>query len=194
MTETMEQNGRDFLVELTAEVVAAYVSNNVVPTSELPSLIADVHSALGQTKTGVGAAAGRKAEAGGAGSQVAAAGLHHLSRRRTEVQVAEAASDDSLRHDAGGVPREVGIAGRLSDGGARLCRRPARGSPARWGSARSASAASSPATSRLPAMRRKESRGVRPRLFCFRPVIREFRQTIPSSDRINPTTTTRPTR
>lgn len=50
MTETMEQNGRDFLVELTAEVVAAYVSNNVVPTSDLPSLIADVHSALGHTK------------------------------------------------------------------------------------------------------------------------------------------------
>ena len=47
--ETMEQNGKDFLVELTAEVVAAYVSNNVVPTSDLPSLIADVHSALGHT-------------------------------------------------------------------------------------------------------------------------------------------------
>ncbi len=51
MTEAMEDNGRDFLVELTAEVVAAYVSNNVVPTSDLPSLIADVHSALGSTKT-----------------------------------------------------------------------------------------------------------------------------------------------
>ena len=51
MTEMMEENGKDFLVELTAEVVAAYVSNNVVPTSELPGLIADVHTALGHTKS-----------------------------------------------------------------------------------------------------------------------------------------------
>jgi predicted transcriptional regulator len=37
----------ELIVELTAEVVAAYVSNNVVPVSELPGLIADVHNALG---------------------------------------------------------------------------------------------------------------------------------------------------
>jgi predicted transcriptional regulator len=50
MSEAVEDNGRDLLVELTAEVVAAYVSNNVVPTSDLASLIADVHSALGNTR------------------------------------------------------------------------------------------------------------------------------------------------
>ena len=36
------------LIELTADVVAAYVSNNPVPVADLPSLIADVHSALGR--------------------------------------------------------------------------------------------------------------------------------------------------
>lgn len=36
------------LIELTADVVAAYVSNNPVPAGELPSLIADVHAALGR--------------------------------------------------------------------------------------------------------------------------------------------------
>lgn len=36
------------LVELTADVVAAYVSNNPVPVSELSNLIADVHAALGR--------------------------------------------------------------------------------------------------------------------------------------------------
>ena len=36
------------LIELTADVVAAYVSNNPVPASDLPALIADVHSALGR--------------------------------------------------------------------------------------------------------------------------------------------------
>lgn len=40
-------DNKELIVELTAEVVAAYVSNNVVPTSELSALIADVHNALG---------------------------------------------------------------------------------------------------------------------------------------------------
>ncbi|MEZ5810856.1 MAG: MucR family transcriptional regulator [Rhizobiaceae bacterium] len=38
----------DTLIELTADVVAAYVSNNPVPASDLPALIADIHSALGR--------------------------------------------------------------------------------------------------------------------------------------------------
>jgi predicted transcriptional regulator len=33
-------------VELAAEIVSAYVSNNSVPTSELPALIASVHASL----------------------------------------------------------------------------------------------------------------------------------------------------
>lgn len=41
----------EMLMELTAEVVAAYVSNNSVPAGELPNLIADVHSALGRMGT-----------------------------------------------------------------------------------------------------------------------------------------------
>lgn len=46
-TETPARNG-DALIELTADVVAAYVSNNPVPVGELPNLIADVHAALGR--------------------------------------------------------------------------------------------------------------------------------------------------
>jgi predicted transcriptional regulator len=38
----------EVLMELTADVVAAYVSNNPVPVSELSNLIADVHAALGR--------------------------------------------------------------------------------------------------------------------------------------------------
>ena len=40
--------GSDTLIELTADVVAAYVSNNPVPVSELSNLIADIHAALGR--------------------------------------------------------------------------------------------------------------------------------------------------
>jgi MucR family transcriptional regulator, transcriptional regulator of exopolysaccharide biosynthesis len=38
----------EMLMELTADVVAAYVSNNPVPAAELPNLIADIHAALGR--------------------------------------------------------------------------------------------------------------------------------------------------
>ncbi len=51
MTEAVDNSRNDLLAELTAEVVAAYVSNNVVQTTDLPSLIAEVHSALGSTST-----------------------------------------------------------------------------------------------------------------------------------------------
>ena len=35
-------------LELTADIVAAYVSNNAVPVGELPALISQVHAALAQ--------------------------------------------------------------------------------------------------------------------------------------------------
>ena len=47
--EAMLVSGRDQF-ERTADLVAAYVSNNNVPVSELPALIASVHAAL----TGLG--------------------------------------------------------------------------------------------------------------------------------------------
>lgn len=43
--------GSERLIELTADVVSAYVSNNPVPLAELPRLIADVHGALEQRIT-----------------------------------------------------------------------------------------------------------------------------------------------
>jgi predicted transcriptional regulator len=36
----------DTYIELTAAIVSAYVSNNIVPASEIPSLINQVHAAL----------------------------------------------------------------------------------------------------------------------------------------------------
>jgi predicted transcriptional regulator len=39
-------------VDLAADIVSAYVAKNAVPISELPSLIASVHSALSQTARG----------------------------------------------------------------------------------------------------------------------------------------------
>jgi len=49
MTEISDGNGANLLVELTADIVAAYVSNHVVPVAELSTLIGDVHAALNNT-------------------------------------------------------------------------------------------------------------------------------------------------
>ena len=39
-------------IELAADIVSAYVSNNVVPTAELPTLIGEIHAALLRVSTG----------------------------------------------------------------------------------------------------------------------------------------------
>lgn len=54
MTEvTEEANGQNSnFIELAGDIVAAYVSNNPVPTAELPALIAKVHSAVAGLASG----------------------------------------------------------------------------------------------------------------------------------------------
>ena len=49
MSQTGNADRPAFIMELTAEVVAAYVSNNSLPTSDLPATIAKVYVALGQS-------------------------------------------------------------------------------------------------------------------------------------------------
>ena len=49
MTEISATADSNLLVELTADIVAAYVGNHVVPVAELPGLIADIHAALNNT-------------------------------------------------------------------------------------------------------------------------------------------------
>ncbi|HLJ71884.1 MAG TPA: MucR family transcriptional regulator [Roseiarcus sp.] len=51
MTETLNY------IELAAEIVSAYVSNNSVPASDLPGLLSDVHTALVRVSTGAAVAA-----------------------------------------------------------------------------------------------------------------------------------------
>lgn len=40
-------------IELAADIVSAYVSNNSVPSADLPNLISDVHNALMRVSNGV---------------------------------------------------------------------------------------------------------------------------------------------
>ncbi|MEP0323511.1 MucR family transcriptional regulator [Bauldia litoralis] len=48
-----EQTASADLIDLAAEIVSAYVSNNSVPAQDLPTLISEVHRALSSTHQGV---------------------------------------------------------------------------------------------------------------------------------------------
>jgi predicted transcriptional regulator len=50
----MEQVDKSNLVELTAEIISAYVSNNEVGREDLPAIIADVHEALSKASQRIG--------------------------------------------------------------------------------------------------------------------------------------------
>ncbi len=52
MNEVARESNAELLIELTAEIVAAFVSNNSVAASDLPALISSVHSAMGGVSTG----------------------------------------------------------------------------------------------------------------------------------------------
>jgi MucR family transcriptional regulator, transcriptional regulator of exopolysaccharide biosynthesis len=57
LTETsMEEMAKSDLVELTAEIISAYVSNNAVTKEDLSSIISDVHEALSKAAQRVGPA------------------------------------------------------------------------------------------------------------------------------------------
>jgi predicted transcriptional regulator len=47
-----ETSGSSNYIELAADIVSAYVSNNSVPSSELPALIHEVHNALLRVTSG----------------------------------------------------------------------------------------------------------------------------------------------
>jgi predicted transcriptional regulator len=57
---TNQNSEQSHSIETTANLVAAYVSNNSVPSSELPALIASVHGAI--TGLGTGSAAAPAAQ------------------------------------------------------------------------------------------------------------------------------------
>ncbi|MBB4653265.1 putative transcriptional regulator [Aminobacter niigataensis] len=58
MTELLPEPTNQ-LVELTADLVAAYVSNNPVPPAELPGLIAQIHASISSLSTPTAASKSR---------------------------------------------------------------------------------------------------------------------------------------
>ncbi len=80
-------------VELAADIVSAFVSNNSVPTADLPALIASVHGALQNVAHPVQAKTEEKQTPGCAREEVGDAGRDHQLNRWQILQVPEAAPD-----------------------------------------------------------------------------------------------------
>jgi predicted transcriptional regulator len=52
----IDNSGESSFIELTADIVSAYVSNNSVPSADIPALIGQIHSALKRVSGGQAAA------------------------------------------------------------------------------------------------------------------------------------------
>ena len=83
------QGNDDTLITLTADIVAAHVSNNSVAVNDLPQLIPNVHGALAALSGAAPAPEARRTQ--GSDPLVDQAGLHRLPGRRQATEDAEAA-------------------------------------------------------------------------------------------------------
>lgn len=93
-------------VEVAADIIAAFVSNNSLPRGELPALIEAIHAAVKAFVTPGEAAAVTDPPVGNAG-------VPDLPGGRQTLQI-HASSPSVARHDARAVPCEMGLAFNLS--------------------------------------------------------------------------------
>ena len=77
-------------IELAAEIVSAYVSNNSVPASDLPTLLGDVHAAIVRVSTGTAIVVPEVAKPAIAPKKSITNDYIDLPGRRAQVQVSEA--------------------------------------------------------------------------------------------------------
>ena len=113
------------LLEMTADIVSAYVTKNVVTAENLPDVITSVHAALSKVSTqGLEEPKVELKPAVPVAEEIREPRFHHLPRGWEEIQIFEAAPAKPVRPYAGGIPREVGLAEGLSDGGPCLRRCP----------------------------------------------------------------------
>ena len=136
MTDSSLGNGPELLVELTADIVAAYVSNHVVPVGELSNLISDVHSALSNTSA-------------------PSAPVAVVEKQKPAVSVRKSVQDDQITClECGGSFKSLkrhrksiaknGNCRPIIRWSPRLMRRHVRALPRKWASVSAASAANKP--------------------------------------------------
>ena len=123
----MEQNlEKNELVELTAEIVSAYVSNNTVVASDLPGVIHNVFDALSRASAASGQPAREELRPAVPVKRSVTPEYIVCLEDGKKFKSLKRHLRNSLRSFAGGISGEVGLAARLSDGRTQLCRCPFR--------------------------------------------------------------------
>ena len=107
------------LLELTTDIVSAYVAKNPIPMAALPDLVTSVSQSL-LTVAGMAAEPSEKQKPAVAIRGAVRAELDRLPGMRETVPVAAPAPRQDAWNDGRGIPAEMGAAPRLSDVGAGL--------------------------------------------------------------------------
>ena len=98
-------------IELTADIVSAYVSNNTLSSGEIPGPDQPTLFGIDARHQWRGCRTSRAAPAFCSDKTLDHARISRLSGRRKEVQIAEAPLAYPVPDDAGSISREVELAG-----------------------------------------------------------------------------------
>lgn len=118
----MSDAGAKNFIELTANIVSAYLSNNPTPAAEIPNLISQVHGALVRVSSGRAETAPLEPAKPAVSLKKSIAPDYLVCLEDGKRFKSLKSSAHPVQHDAGAIPREMGPAGRLSHGRAQLCR------------------------------------------------------------------------
>jgi len=110
------------LLRMTADVVAAYVSNNTLPTAQLAEVINAVYQSLKGLEGPVAEAASEPAKPAVPVRKSITPDYLICLEDGKKIEDAQAASALDIQYDARRIPRAVGVGARLPDGRPKLCR------------------------------------------------------------------------
>ena len=107
-------------VELTASIVSAYLSNNPTQASEIPNLISQVHAALLRVSSGRPDTPLEPAKPAVSVKKSISPEYLVCLEDGKRFKSLKRHLRTPVQHDAGAIPRQMGPAAGLSDGGAEL--------------------------------------------------------------------------
>ena len=119
-----ENPGEGSYIELTAQIVSAYVGNNSVPSADIAGLIGQVHAALKRVSGGQMTALAEPAKPAVSVKRSINSDFLVCLEDGKKFKSLKRHLRTQYKHDARAISGKVGTARRLSDGGAQLCGRP----------------------------------------------------------------------
>src|SRR6516164_11479802 len=104
------------LTGLTADIVSAYVAHNALTGDKLPDLIGSVYGALSRASLQGAESPKVELKPPRSDQEIGDGRVHHLPRRRSKVQIPQAALAERVQHVSRRIPGKVAATTRLSNG------------------------------------------------------------------------------